>query len=266
MKLENIPKIGLGTYQMTGEKCTNAVVEAIDIGYRLIDTAQLYRNEEDIGVALQKSSVPREELILASKVWVTNLSPKRVISSTEKSLQKLKTDYLDIMYIHWPAVRYNVKKTIGAFQQLLDEGKIKAFGVSNFTPKLIDDIEKFNSIRIWGNQVEHHLLLQQKPMRSYLEKQNMKMVAYSPLARGKVLSLPIIQELAQKYEKSPSQIALAWIMAHNVIPIPKASSKNHLKQNFKAQEIVLTEEDMIKLDNLQIQKRLFSPPILSPKW
>lgn len=266
MKLDNIPKIGLGTYQMTGEKCTSAVVEAIDVGYRLIDTAQLYRNEEDIGVALQNSSVPREDLILASKVWVTNLSPKRVISSTEKSLKKLKTDYLDIMYIHWPAVRYNAKKTIEAFQKLLDNKKIRAFAVSNFTPKLIDEIEKFNSIPIWGNQVEHHLYLQQKPMREYLDKQNMKMVAYSPLARGKVLSLPIIQEFAKKYEKSPSQIALAWIMAHNVIPIPKASSRNHLEQNFKAQEVLLSEEDIVKLDSLQIQKRLFSPPIISPKW
>ncbi len=263
---DTIPKIGLGTYQLRGQKCTSAVLKALNVGYRLIDTAQFYKNEEDIGDALQRTSIPRENLLIASKVWVTNLSPKRVKSSTEKSLKKLKVDYLDIMYIHWPALTYNPKKTIGAFQELLEEGKIRAFAVSNFTPKIIEEALSHNTIPIWGNQVEHHLLLQQKQMREYLAKKNMKMVAYSPLARGNVLSLPIVKELAENYNKSPSQIALAWIISHDVIPIPKASSQSHLVENLEATDLTLAQEDIAQLDAIQVKKRLFSPPVLAPKW
>ncbi len=261
-----IPKIGLGTYQLRGEKCSTAILEALDVGYRLIDTAQFYYNEGNIGKALQQSSIPREDLIVASKVWVTNLSPRQVKSTTEKSLKKLKLDYIDIMYIHWPALTYNPRKTISAFQELLKEGKIRAFGISNFTPSLIDELLELNSIPIWGNQVEHHLFLQQKQMREYLGKKDMKMVAYSPLARGNVLSLPILDTLAKKYNKSPSQIALAWIISHNVIPIPKSSSRNHLMENFESVNIHLSPEDIAELDAIDSQKRLFSPPMLAPKW
>jgi 2,5-diketo-D-gluconate reductase B len=261
-----IPKIGLGTYNLRGKKCSSSVLNALDIGYRFIDTAQAYFNEKDIGTALQQSSISRKDLIIASKVWISKLSPKRVKSSTLESLKKLKLDYLDIMYIHWPAGKYNPRKTIAAFQELLETEQIHAFAVSNFTPLLIDEIHKQYSIPIWGNQVEHHLFLHQNEMREYLTRKKMNMVAYSPLARGRVTKLPILQEMAKKYSKTPTQIALAWIIAHGVIPIPKSSSQEHLKQNYEARKICLSQDDIAQLDGIKKQKRLFSPPFLAPKW
>lgn len=262
-----LPKIGFGTWQLSPKICTNATLKALEIGYRFIDTAQIYGIEDKVGDAIAENIVDRKEIILATKVWVTNLAPDKVISSTEESLRKLKTDYIDILYIHWPArFAYRKKKTLSAFVQLVEQGKIKYIGVSNFSPALIDKARDFCSKPIIANQIECHPLLQQHSYRKHLKKNDMYLIAYSPLARGQALNLPEIQQVAEKHKISRSQAILAWLISMGDIPIPKASSEAHIRENFEAQSIHLDPEDIERIISIKKEKRLINPPILRPKW
>lgn len=262
-----LPKIGFGTWQLSQQKCKEATLKALEIGYRFIDTAQIYGNENKVGEAIAEQIVERKEIILATKVWVTNLSPEKVISSTEESLRKLKTNYIDILYIHWPArFAYKKKRTLTAFAQLVDQGKVNYIGVSNFSPALIDKATEFCSKPIIANQIECHPLLQQHNYRNYLKKKDMHLIAYSPLARGQALILPEIQQVATKHKISPSQAILAWLISMGDIPIPKGSSEAHIRENFEAQSIHLDPQDIERIISIKMEKRLINPPILRPKW
>jgi len=270
----SLPKIGFGTWQLTGETCEKAVGQALDIGYRLIDTAQIYKNEEEVGKALATSSIPREELTIATKVWITNLSPNNVIKSTEKSLKKLGLSYVDILYIHWPSKIYNTTKTLRAFEELRQQGKIRQIAVSNFTPKLLEKVTRFSEAaespegKIRLNQVEHHPLLQQKPLREYLSKHGMQVVAYTPLARGNLGDVLVIRNIVENHpdHPSPQQLALAWEMHHGALPIPRSSSADHMQSNFDAQFLRLTEDDIAHIDAISRTKRFLNPPLIAPKW
>jgi len=270
----NLPKIGFGTWQLTGKSCETAVGQALDIGYRLIDTAQIYKNEQEVGKALAASSIPREELTIATKVWITNLSPKNILKSTEKSLKKLGLSYVDILYIHWPSKIYNIIKTLRAFEELRQQGKIKQIAVSNFTPKLLEEVTRFSEAseilegKIHLNQVEHHPLLQQKSLRDYMSKHDMQVVAYTPLARGNLGAVPAIKTIVENHptHPSPEQVALAWEMHHGALPIPRSSSADHMQSNFDAQFLQLTEEDINKIDAISSVKRFLNPPLIAPKW
>ena len=276
MKYSNftLPKIGFGTWQLTGDTCEKAVGQALDIGYRLIDTAQIYKNEEEVGNALAASSIPRDELTIATKVWITNLSPKNVIKSTEKSLKKLGLSYVDILYVHWPSKIYNTTKILQAFESLRQQGKIRQIAVSNFTPKLLEEVTRFSEaaespegiIRL--NQVEHHPLLQQKILREYMGKHDMQLVAYTPLARGNLGDVPTIKTIVENHPTNPSpeQIALAWEMHHGALPIPRSSSADHMQSNFDAQFLQLTEDDIAHIDAISRTKRFLNPPLIAPKW
>ena len=269
-----LPKIGFGTWQLNGKTCETAVGQALDIGYRLIDTAQIYRNEEAVGNAIAKSSIAREDLTIATKVWNSNLSPKNVIKSTEKSLQKLQLSYVDILYVHWPSKIYNTQKTLRAFEELRQQGKIKQIAISNFTPKLLEEVTRFSEAaespegKIRLNQVEHHPLLQQKVLREYMAKNHMTMVAYTPLARGNLANVPEIKSIVENHPSHPSsqQIALAWEMHHGAIPIPRSSSAAHMQSNFDAQSLQLTEADIASIDAISRTKRFLNPPFIAPKW
>jgi 2,5-diketo-D-gluconate reductase B len=270
----NLPKIGFGTWQLTGKSCETAVGQALDIGYRLIDTAQMYRNEESVGKAIAKSSIAREDLTIATKVWNSNLSPKNVIKSTEKSLKKLGLSYVDILYIHWPSKIFNTTKTLKAFEELRQQGKIRQIAVSNFTPALLEEVTRFSASakdpegKIHLNQVEHHPLLQQKPLREYMSKHDMQVVAYTPLARGHLRDVPAIKHLVENHpaHPSPEQVALAWEMHHGALPIPRSSSADHMRSNFDAQFLQLTEVDIAHIDAISRTKRFLNPPLISPKW
>lgn len=269
-----LPKIGFGTWQLTGKSCETAVGQALEIGYRLIDTAQIYKNEEAVGNAIAKSSIAREDLTIATKVWNTNLSPKNVIKSTEKSLQRLQLSYVDILYIHWPSKIYNTTKTLEAFEKLRKQGKIRQIAISNFTPTLLEKVIHFSETaevpegKIHLNQVEHHPLLQQKVLREYMAKNQMKMVAYTPLARGNLGNVPEIKNIVDNHPDHPSseQVALAWEMHHGAIPIPRSSNAAHIKSNFDAQSLQLTEADITQIDGISKTKRFLNPPLISPKW
>ncbi|MHA1340191.1 MAG: aldo/keto reductase [Promethearchaeota archaeon] len=271
-QLKELPKIGLGTWKLKPEQAEFSVKKAIEIGYRFIDTAQAYKNEQGVGnglrYAFENLGVKREDVVVATKIFVFNYKPKKVFKTFSKSLKKLQLDYVDILYVHWPAFffGYNHKKTLGAFSKLVDEGKVKFIGVSNFTEKLINEAIEACDKPIFANQVEHHPLLQQWDLLKFLKEKGIYMISYSPLAHGKVFQIKEILDIAKKHNVSVAQVSLAWVMAVGGIPIPKATSEEHIRDNFKALDLKLDNEDMEKIKSIKIQKRLLNPPIIRPKW
>ncbi len=268
MSKENIdiPQIGLGTWKNKGEQCTQSVLNALDVGYRFIDTAQAYKNEEYVGKAIKKTDIPRNELIIATKVWVTRLSPNWLKRSVKKSLKKLGLDYVDILYIHWPAILYCPKRTLGAMNEVVKKGQAKYIGVSNFTPKQVKKGQEVSEHQILANQVEAHPFLPQSQMRQFLSERNMHLIAYSPLARGDVINNETIRKISEKHNATAAQVSLAWSITKGMHPIPKATSRKHIKDNFKALDLNLTPEDINKIDQIDIKERKVNPAILHPDW
>ena len=251
-------ELGLGTWQNTDpETCKNSVRQALDMGYRHIDTAQAYKNEKHVGDGIKASDVDREDVFLASKVWISNLSPENVISSTEESLEKLGTDYIDLMYIHWPSGKYSGESTLEAFEELKQRGLIKNIGVSNFEVTHLDEALKY--VDVFANQVEMHPLLPQNELRTACKKNEVEMVAYSPLARGEVFNISEIQQVAEKHGVSEAQVSLAWIIEKGVTPIPKASTEDHIRDNFEARDLKLDESDIEKIDSIRGEERMVDP-------
>jgi len=257
-----LPDIGLGTWENTNPAtCAASVSEALTIGYRFIDTAQAYRNEAHVGRGIAQAEVQREQIIVGTKVWRSNLSYSKVLKSTDVSLQKLGLDFVDILYIHWPSGSYNPEKTLHAFSELADQGKITHIAVSNFTIDLLEEAIEVCDNPIIANQVEMHPLLKQKEMLQFLEDHDMYLIAYSPLARGHIFEIPELTEIAKKHNVSEAQVSLAWLMTHeNVIPIPKATSNQHIEDNYKALQLTLDSEDMEKIESIQIERRIVNPP------
>jgi 2,5-diketo-D-gluconate reductase B len=250
-------KLGLGTWQNKGENCRKSVKHALNIGYKHIDTAQAYENEEYVGAGIEDSDIDRDEIFLASKVWISNLKPEDVISSTEESLEKLGTDYVDLMYVHWPSGEYSGKETLEALQSLKERGLVKNIGISNFEVPQIE--EALNHVDVYANQIEMHPLLPQEEIREFCEENGVEVVAYSPLARGEVFDIVEIQEVAQKHGVSEAQISLAWIMEKGVTPIPKASTEDHIEDNLEARELELDEDDVEKIDSINGEERMVDP-------
>ena len=261
-----IPKLGMGTWKLEGKKCTEQVAEAIEMGYLAIDTAQAYGNEAEVGQGVIDSGIKRENLFLTSKIWREDLSENNVIKSTEESLNKLQTNYIDLMLIHWPNTDYNLEETFEGLKKLHDSKKIKHFGVSNFPINLLEECEKYSSEFVC-NQVEYHPYLDQGEMLDWLRARNKFMIAYSPLARGKVLDDKEILKIANKHNVEIAQVVLAWQMSQpGVVTIPKASSKEHLKSNFESLSLSLDPEDLSKLDSLTTKNDRIINPDFAPQW
>lgn len=259
--MTEIPKLGLGTWQNSNpEECKEAVKTALNMSYEHIDTAQAYENEEDVGGGLAAADVDREDYFLASKVWINKLSSEKVKSSTEQSLEKMGVDSIDLMYIHWPSGAYDPEETLEAFKDLVNEGKIDNIGISNFEPDQVDEAMDIAGEHIVANQVEMHPLLQQKELLEKCREHDIKLVAYSPLARGKVFEIPEIREIAEKHDVSPAQVSLAWLMEKdNVVVIPKATGKDHIEDNYNALNLELDEEDIETIDGLERRDRRVDP-------
>lgn len=267
IKLNNnteIPSIGLGTWQLNGSECIHAVKQALNLGYRHIDTAEMYLNESEIGTALKSLSdqIPRDQLFITSKISPTDLDYYKVLGACEESLARLETHYLDLYLIHWPQKNMNLQEVLKAMKQLYDKGKIKAFGVSNFTIHHLKDtlkIAKELGLPIVTNQVEFHPFLYQKELLDFCNQHDITITAYSPLARGKILDDPTLNELAQKHKKTPCQICLKWMLQKNIIVIPKASRESHLKENINLNDFQLDDEDMERIDNITHKERIINP-------
>lgn len=260
--MNEIPGMGLGTWQNTDpETCAKSVREALEIGYRHIDTAQAYGNEEAVGRGIARSSVRREDIFLATKVWTDRLSPGDVVKSTEESLEKLGTDYVDLLYVHWPAGDYSLE-TFDGFNKLVEDGKIRNIGVSNFSPSQVE--EAMERVDVFANQVEMHPLLQQEEMVEYCQENDLYLVAYSPIARGKVFDVPVLNQIAEKHGASAAQVSLAWLNSkENVVPIPKASSRIHIEENWESRRIELDREDIEKIESIEKEERLVDPGFMN---
>ncbi len=259
---KNIPKIGLGTWQNEDfQQCVKSVRTALEVGYRHIDTAQFYGNEAAVGEGLKKAGLPRENLFVATKVWADSLDREGVLDSTETSLQKLKLDYVDCLYVHWPTKKYEPRETLSAFEELYQSGKIKHIGVSNFTIDQVKEARDVLETPLFANQVEMHPLLQQRPLLEYLQKNEIYLVAYSPFRHGTIFDQPELNKIAKKHNSSVAQVVLAWqIQLDNVLTIPKATGAQHIRDNFSAMELELVPEDIEKINSLDANDRYVDPP------
>lgn len=255
-----LPPIGLGTNPMKGPTCRNVVETAIDLGYRHIDTAQMYGNEADVGAAIEGSPVDRSDLIIATKVHPDNLAYDDVITTVRASADRLGLETIDLIYIHWPTDAYDPDTTLSAFEELYDEGLFRALGVSNFSPEQIDDVLDRISIPVVANQIELHPLLQQRDLREYVADTDLTLVGYSPILKGRAADIPELVSIAEKHGITPTQVCLAWIVAIDAVAVPKASSRAHLDQNLAAADVSLDDEDVEAIAAIGTERRLVSRP------
>lgn len=261
VKLNNglqMPILGYGVYQIPDLKeCERCVIDAIDVGYRLIDTAQAYFNEEAVGNAVEKSGVKREDIFITSKIWITNAGYEKAKASIEESLNKLKSNYIDLMLIHQPFGNYY--GTYRAMEEAYKEGKLKSIGVSNFYPDRLVDLIKFNEITPMINQVETHPFNQQNEAHEIMKKYGVQIEAWGPFAEGKndMFLNEVLKEIGNKYNKSNAQIALRFLIQKGIVVIPKSTHKERMKENFDVFDFELSSEDMDIIATLDQKESLF---------
>ena len=254
----SIPELGFGTWQTpNGDVAVSAVKKALEVGYRHIDTAQGYKNEDSVGQAIKESGIPREEIFLTTKLWNENHSYDLVLSSFEESLKKLQTDYIDLFLIHWPnPVKFRDNwqsanaETWRAMEELYQAGKIKAIGVSNFLPHHFEELKKTATIFTMVNQIFLAPGELQKEVVSYCQEHNVLLEAYSPLGTGKIFDVPEMQELSDKYGKTIAQIAIRWSLQHGFLPLPKSVTPSRIEENLAVFDFELSDEDMQRIDQL----------------
>ncbi|MCA9398049.1 aldo/keto reductase, partial [candidate division WWE3 bacterium] len=251
--------IGFGTYQLQGDICYQAVSTALEVGYRYIDTADRYQNQQEVGKAIQQSQLKRDELFVTSKIWHTNQYTKQIIDDAQRFLDELQLEYLDLLLVHWPNRSIPIQETVDGFLKVLESGYVKHVGVSNCTVHHLEDFEKAG-FPIENNQIEFHPSLNQHELLTYCQSKNIVVTAYSPLAQGDDLHLDTVTSLAQKYEKSPAQIVLNWIRQKGVVPIPRSESKEHIVDNYQSIHWGLTEEDIALLNQVDQNHRVINPP------
>ncbi|NHJ40185.1 MAG: aldo/keto reductase [Asgard group archaeon] len=266
MSIIKLPKIGLGTMYARSEKEKQGLIKGFEIGFRFIDTAQIYFNEKIVGDAIKESGIPRDEFIVATKLFVQNFSPRRVFKTTERSLKRLGLNAIDILYLHWPARFKIVDKTLDAMNKLVKQEKINHIAVSNYTADHLDKALSFSESHIIANQVEMHPWLQQKQLLLHHTKKNVHVVAYFPIMHGKFNQVPELMQIAEKHQVSGAQVSLAWIISKGAIPIPKSTNSKHLKDNFDSLKLKLDKDDINLIDNIEKQKRFLKPPFISPNW
>ena len=262
-----VPSFGVGTFRLEGEVVKSSVLNALEVGYRVIDTAQIYGNEASIGEALAESNIPREELFITTKIWVDNMSKDKLIPSLKESLDKLKTDYVDLTLIHWPGTHENVEEYMHGLLEAKSLGLTKQIGVSNFNIELLN--KAFDAVgkgNIATNQIELSPYLQNRKLVSFMRENGIQVTSYMTLAYGDVLKDPLIIDIADKYKATPAQIVLAWALAKEYAVIPSSTKRENLKSNLEAQKIQLSNEDIDLIDGLERNGRQVSPDGLAPKW
>ena len=261
-----VPALGMGTWQLTGAQCTRMVTAALDIGYRHIDTAQAYENEAQVGAGLAAAAVPRADIFLTTKVWMSNLAGDRLIRSTEKSLRRLATDYVDLLLLHWPSDAVPMAESLDALRQLQARGLVRHIGVSNYTVALLAEAIDTHGADLLCNQVEYHPLLSQRVLLQAMQARGMILTAYSPLGRGQALQAPEIRTVAEKHGRTPAQVALRWLIEQDgVAVIPKAGSEAHARSNLAIFEFALDAEDQASIAAINGDRRLIDPS-WSPAW
>ncbi|MDP9405892.1 MAG: aldo/keto reductase [Actinomycetota bacterium] len=260
----HVPSLGLGTWQLEGEQCRRVVADAVELGYRHLDTAQAYGNEEQVGTGIRDAAVDRDQLWLTTKVWIHSLAPDDVRRTTEESLRRLGSDYVDLLLVHWPVAMDILDATLAAMTALRDEGKVRHVGVSNFTPSQFERAAGLAPVVC--NQVEYHPFLAQDEVIAAARKHDAMVTAYSPLARGNVAADPVLTEIGQAHGKTAVQVALRWLVEQDgVSAVPKASSRAHLESNLGIFDFALSEAEHERIAGLARGERLIDPPF-APDW
>lgn len=264
----DIPVLGLGTFRLKDQVAFDSVKMALEIGYRLFDTAQIYENENEIGSAVLESGIPREEIFITTKIWITNLSKDKLIPSLKESLVKLKTDYVDLTLIHWPSPNNEIplEESIAALMEAKDLGLTKEIGVSNFPINELKKVIKLiGSEEIYTNQVEVHPFLQNKKLIEFCNDQEILVTAYMPLAYGKILQDQTLIDLGKKYDVSAVDITLAWLYQQDLIIIPSSTKRQNMENNLNFPEISLSKVELKKIAELDKGLRLANPDF-APEW
>lgn len=260
--MSDFHQLGLGTYRNTDPAdCRRAVETALDVGYRHVDTAQMYDNEVHVGDGLAAADVEREDVFLATKLHQRNLAPDDVRRTAAESRERLGVDYLDLLYVHWPIDAYDPDGTLGALDDLHADGTVRNVGLSNFTPDLLEEAMETLDAPVFAHQVEMHPLLQQEALHEYAVEDDHWLVAYCPVARGEVADVPELVDVGEKHDATPYQVSLAWLLSkENVAAIPKATSKAHIVENYGALDVELDDEDVAKIDGISREERLVDFP------
>ena len=249
IKGEKVPSLGLGTYRLTGEACVRAVERALAMGYRHVDTAQMYGNEAEVGRGLEESGVDRSGVFLTTKIWPSDFAHDRVISKTHESLKKLGTDYVDLLLMHWPGDGVPLGETLGAMRELQDEGGVLYVGVSNFSPSLVE--EATGHAEIFCNQVQYHPYRSQDALLEQSKKMDYLLTAYTPLSRGGVQDDATLGEIGEAHGRTATQVTLRWLVQQEkVSAIPKATGEEHLGENLDVFDFELTGEEMDRVFSL----------------
>lgn len=252
-----MPQLGYGVYQVTKEKCEHCVLDALEVGYRAIDTAQSYFNEEEVGNAIEKSPVDRKDIFLTTKVWIEHYGYEATKASVLKSMEKLKTDYIDLVLLHQPFADYY--GAYRALEDLYEEGKLRAIGVSNFYPDRLVDIASFARIKPMVNQIETHPLNQQIEAHKWLEKYGVIHEAWAPFGegRGNMFNNTILRAIGEKYNKSVAQVILRWQLQRGIVVIPKSTHKERMAENLNVFDFALTDSEMQTIAGLDSKTSAF---------
>ena len=264
----NMPNIGAGTFRLGGQQAVDSVANALDLGYRHIDTAQIYGNEDEVGQALAASGVPRGEVFVTTKIWTEHLSRDALLTSLEDSLRKLRTDAVDLTLIHWPSpgAAVPVAESMEALMAAREHGLTRAIGISNFTiPLMREAIAAVGAQNIATNQVELHPYLQNRAVATFARKHGIHITAYMPLAYGKAIDDPVIRAIAARVDATPAQVTLAWLLAKGYAVIPSSTRRANLASNLAATGLVLDATDIAAIDALERGERLVSPDF-APQW
>jgi 2,5-diketo-D-gluconate reductase B len=267
--MSTIPAFGLGTFRLQGQVVIDSVRNGLELGYRAIDTAQIYGNEAQVGEAIAASGVPRQDLFLTTKIWVDNYAPDKLVPSLEESLAKLRTDYVDLTLIHWPAPNNGVP--LEAFMKVLADAKAKGLtrqiGISNFNIELTKQaIAAVGKDAIATNQIELSPYLQSRKLIEFLRSEGIHVTSYMTLAYGKVLGDPVLAAIAERHHATPAQVALAWALQLGYSVIPSSTKRENLASNLLAQTLHLTDEDMAQIAALERNGREVNPDGLAPTW
>ncbi|WP_284011100.1 aldo/keto reductase [Haloarcula pelagica] len=262
-----MPMLGLGTWQNDDpDQCTDSVTTALDVGYRHVDTAQAYGNEDAVGAGIAAADVARDDVFLATKVWISNLAHDDVLSTVEDSLDDLGVDSVDLLYVHWPSGAYDPESTLAAFDELYEQGAIDRVGVSNFEPHHVETAMDHLDAPLFANQVEMHPFLQQEELRAHANEHGYELVAYSPLARGEVFGHDVLADIADAHDASEAQVSLAWLREKGVTAIPKATGREHITDNLGSTGLELTDADIDRIDGIERTDRRIDPDFGPAAW
>ena len=252
----SIPSIGLGTWELRGRKCRRVVREALELGYRHIDTAAMYENESEVGSGIVDSGVDRKEVFLTTKINTIEVNNEGIVDAFHKSLSDLKTDYVDLLLIHWPTFSTSLGDMLEIMYGIKESQKARAIGVSNFNSTLLNECTRLGFEDIYCNQVEYHPFLSQEILLKKMNEMDVIPVAYCPICRGDVAKDSVIIELSEKYNKTPAQVTLRWVVQQQSVAIPKSAKKRRLKENIDIYDFEIDDQDMTRIHSLARGQRL----------